>query len=178
MFFINHVWGQRFNSATLYKAVVSLNRLHVWAPNHHWVVDWWECVQRNLEFMDPKWPKLSSLDTTPNFMVLNWQWVYVLSVYRAYEFNFCQKGTVKCVPTCPRMLMYSKPCTGGLQRNQRCWNPWSFCTEVVREIHAVGRVAASCSPVGGVSLQWSHSVEIPVLGAFVHWGIYTWKEIW
>ena len=30
-------------------------------------------------------------------------------------------------------------------------------TEVVSEINAVGRIAARCSPVGGVSLQWSHS---------------------
>ena len=29
--------------------------------------------------------------------------------------------------------------------------------EVVSEIDAVGRVAACCSPVGGVTLQWSHS---------------------
>ena len=30
-------------------------------------------------------------------------------------------------------------------------------TEVVSEIDAVGRIVACCSPVGRVSLQWSHS---------------------
>ena len=48
--------------------------------------------------------------------------------------------------------------------------------EVVSEIDAVGRIAACYSPVGGVSLQWSHSgqaqsIRIPVLGVFVHWGV-------
>ena len=48
--------------------------------------------------------------------------------------------------------------------------------EVVSEIDAVSRVAACCSPVGGVCLQWSHSgqtqsVLIPVLGVLVHWRV-------
>ena len=30
-------------------------------------------------------------------------------------------------------------------------------TELVSEINAVDRIAACCSPVGGLSLQWSHS---------------------
>ena len=50
-------------------------------------------------------------------------------------------------------------------------------TEVVSKIDAVGRIAACCSPMGGVSLQWSHSgqtqsVLIPVLGLLVHWSVY------
>ena len=50
-------------------------------------------------------------------------------------------------------------------------------TQVVSEIDAVGRIAACCSPVGGVSLQWSHSgqtqsVLIPVLGVLIHWRVY------
>ena len=50
-------------------------------------------------------------------------------------------------------------------------------TEVVSKIDAVGRIAACCSPVGGVSLQWSHSgqtqsVLIPVLGGLIHWRVY------
>ena len=49
--------------------------------------------------------------------------------------------------------------------------------EVVSEIDAVGRIAACCSPVGGVSLHWSHSrqtqsVLIPVLGVLIHWSVY------
>ena len=32
-------------------------------------------------------------------------------------------------------------------------------TEVVSEIDAVGRIAACCSPMGGVSLQRSHSPQ-------------------
>ena len=50
-------------------------------------------------------------------------------------------------------------------------------TEVVSKIDAMGRIAACCSPVGGVSLKWSHSgqtqsVLIPVLGGLVHRCVY------
>ena len=50
-------------------------------------------------------------------------------------------------------------------------------TEVVSKIDAMGRIAACCSPVGGVSLKWSHSgqthsVLIPVWGGLVHWCVY------
>ena len=59
-------------------------------------------------------------------------------------------------------------------------------TQVVSEIDAVGRIAACCSPVGGVSLQWSHSgqtqsVLIPVLGVLIHWRVYlegNFAEFW
>ena len=49
-------------------------------------------------------------------------------------------------------------------------------TDVVSEIHAVNRVAARCSPVGGMSLQGFHSrqtqaVHVPVLSVLVHWGV-------
>ena len=48
--------------------------------------------------------------------------------------------------------------------------------EVVSEIDAMSRIAACYSPVGGVSLQWSHSgkaqsIKIPVLGVLVHWRV-------
>ena len=33
--------------------VLCLRTHYGWAPNHHWVVDWSPCVQRNLELMDP-----------------------------------------------------------------------------------------------------------------------------
>ena len=47
-------------------------------------------------------------------------------------------------------------------------------TNVVSEVHAVSRVAARCSPVGGMSLQGFHSrqtqaVQAPVLSVLVHW---------
>ena len=49
-------------------------------------------------------------------------------------------------------------------------------TNVISEIDAVGRVAACCSPVSGVTLQGLHScqtqaVQIPVLRVLVHWSI-------
>ena len=79
-----------------------------WAPNHHWVVDWSPRVQLNLLLMpSPYQPKLSSLETAPDFAAVNWQWVWVLSICRVHLFRVCQKGAVKCVPTCPRMLMKS-----------------------------------------------------------------------
>ena len=48
--------------------------------------------------------------------------------------------------------------------------------DVVSEIDAVGRITACYSPVGRVSLQWSHSgqtqsVLIPVLGVLVYWRV-------
>ena len=49
-------------------------------------------------------------------------------------------------------------------------------TDVISEIDAVGRVAACCSPVSGVTLQGLHScqtqaVQIPVLCVLVHWRV-------
>ena len=51
-----------------------------------------------------------------------------------------------------------------------------IATDVVSEIHTIGWVAASCPPVSGMSLQWSHSchaqtVQIPILCALVHWSV-------
>ena len=49
-------------------------------------------------------------------------------------------------------------------------------TNVISEIDAVGRVAACCSPVSGVTLQGLHpcqtqAVQIPVLCVLVHWRV-------
>ena len=49
-------------------------------------------------------------------------------------------------------------------------------TNVISEIDAVGRVAACCSPVSGVTLQGLYScqtqaVQIPVLCVLVHWRV-------
>ena len=49
-------------------------------------------------------------------------------------------------------------------------------TYIVFVIDAMCRVAASCSPVGGVTLQGSHScqiqaIHVPVVGVLVNWGV-------
>ena len=49
-------------------------------------------------------------------------------------------------------------------------------TDVICEIDAMGRVAACCSPMGGVILQRLYSrqtqaVKIPVVGVFIHWSV-------
>ena len=49
-------------------------------------------------------------------------------------------------------------------------------TDIICEIDAINRVAACCSPMGGVILQRLHScqtqaVKIPVVGVFIHWSV-------
>lgn len=53
---------------------------------------------------------------------------------------------------------------------------FEVATDVIFEIDTIGWVAASCSPVSGMSLQWPHSsqaqaVQIPILGVLIHWSV-------
>jgi len=53
---------------------------------------------------------------------------------------------------------------------------FEVATDVIFEIDTIGWVAASCSPVSGMSLHWPHSsqaqaVQIPILGVLIHWSV-------
>ena len=154
-----------------------------WAPNHHWVVDWPPCVQRNLVLMpSPYQPKLSSLETAPDLAAVNWQWPWELSICRVHLFRVCQKGAVKCVPTCPRMLMKSTFLHVPPQRNQRCWSPGSFrggspwiqC----RESGSCMLLASGWSEPAGISFASDLSGRYSSCGRSRSLGSYTWREWW
>ena len=130
----------------------------------------------------PYQPKLSSPETAPDLAAVNWQWPWVLSICRVHLFRVCQKGAVKCVPMCPRMLMKSTFLHCLHQQNQRCWSPWSF--------HG-GSLWNQCRGSDSCMLLASGWIEPAVIsfgpnltginsscGRSRSPGSYTWRECW
>ena len=148
-----------------------------WAPNHHWVVDWPPCVQRNLVLMpSPYQPKLSSPETAPDLAAVNWQ--YAESIYLESARKAPSNASL-CVPGC---WWNPLSCTCLHQQNQRCWSPWSF--------HG-GSLWNRCRESGSCMLLASGWIEPAVIsfgpnltginsscGRSRSPGSYTWREWW
>ena len=131
-----------------------------WAPNHPWVVELSACVQRKLVLNAQYRPKLSSLTTAPTD-ALNLQRTKLLqhTTLKGGERSSSAKtvpwGLSHCVLGYWHILPFY---TRHHQGNRRCWS-LEVTTEVVSKIDAVSRIPACCSPVGGVDLQRSHSLQ-------------------
>ena len=130
----------------------------------------------------PYQPKLSSLETAPDLAAVNWQWPWELSICRVHLFRVCQKGAVKCVPTCPRMLMKSTFLHVPPQRNQRCWSPGSFRGGSLwiqcRESGSCMLLASGWSEPAVISFGPNLSGINSSCGRSRLHGSYTWREWW
>ena len=117
---------------------------------------------------------LHGLKLTVSICTVSMQSVWILASAR--------KAPSNAYPRVPGCWCIPLSCTGGLQGNQRCWNPWSFCG---------GSLWNRCRRSGGCMLLasgWSDPAVISFapdlsgkdssFGRFRSRGNYTWKEIW